>query len=462
MSVFPDGFLLGVTTSAFQIEGASDEDGKGPSIWDRLLSEQPELVRDASEIGVAADAYHLFAEDVRLIKDLKFDSYKFSISWSRILPNGDISCINQKGVDHYGKLIDELIEHGIIPMVTLYHFDLPAKLQELGGWCNSLLIDYFVDYARLMFRCYGDKVKWWTTFNEPLEIVHGYTDRRYAPYLSLECFDADYIVGHNILKAHAAVYRMYRESFYAQQNGKISIILSGMNFEPKSENDADQQAAQVARQFTMGWFAHPIFSSHGDYPPIMRELIDQNSQDDPKHGSKLPRFSQQEIEQIKGSCDFFALNHYSSAVVSPLVDGQSSPFRMRYAKVMLEFRKEWPSTGAHWSRVVPSGFKQMLLWIQKEFNNPPVYVYENGYCDNGQIRDIERISFYKGYLKNLLEAINEHKCNIIGYHLWTLLDAFEWLNGYRSFWRLQRNFRFFQNFKKSSPYLGLLFINFMI
>ncbi|XP_065212470.1 myrosinase 1-like [Planococcus citri] len=427
---FPEGFLLGVSTASYQIEGAWNEDGKGENIWDRLTHTNPESVNNCDNGDTACDSYHKYKEDVKLIKDIGFQNYRFSISWSRILPNGDLTCINQKGIDYYNRLIDELINNGIEPMVTLYHWDLPQPLQDIGGWLNPLLVDYFEDYARLIFQLYGNKVKWWNTINEPLEIIHGYTERRYAPYLSLDEFGGDYMAGHTLLKAHARAYHVYDKEFRCAQQGKLSITLSGFFHVPKSDSQDDKDAAERANQFELGWFGHPIYSKAGNYPPIMRELVDKRSKEEGRMRSRLPTFTPEEIEEIKGTYDFLAMNHYTSRLSTSGIDPKEKA-RFRDANFIDFIDENWPvSSSSEWFKVVPWGFRQMFLWLKKEYDNPPVFITENGYCDSGQITDIDRINYFKDYIGEMLNAIHKHQCNIIGYNVWSLLDNFEWTSGY--------------------------------
>ncbi|XKL62633.1 hypothetical protein PGB90_002466 [Kerria lacca] len=230
----PSDIMFACSTASYQVEGAWNIDGKGENIWDRLTHTNPNFVSNKDNGDIACDSYHLYKEDVKLIKDIGFDMYRFSISWARILPNGDLTSINDAGIGYYHNLIDELLESGIKPMVTMYHWDLPQKLQDIGGWMNSLIVDYIEDYADLLFKLYGDKVKWWITINEPSEIIDGYSSDRYAPDLNLDS-PANYIVGHNILKAHAKIFRLYNTKYRSKQQGifitlkkkKVARWLSG-------------------------------------------------------------------------------------------------------------------------------------------------------------------------------------------------------------------------------------------
>ncbi|XP_047004144.1 myrosinase 1-like isoform X2 [Schistocerca americana] len=222
---FPDNFMFGAATAAYQIEGAWNEDGKGESIQDYFFHNYPEYT--TGDTGdVACDSYHRYQEDVQMLKALNADVYRFSISWPRVLPTGDVDVINQPGIDYYNNLINELLANGIQPVVTMYHFDLPQALQYIGGWPNEMLADYFVQYARILFQNFGDRVKWWITFNEPAVFVNGYAAEGIAPSQPASGI-GDYLATHTVIKAHARVWHLYDEEFRASQNGSADFL--GMN-----------------------------------------------------------------------------------------------------------------------------------------------------------------------------------------------------------------------------------------
>lgn len=219
---FPDDFLFGVATAAYQIEGGWNEDGKGENIWDSFTHNHPEYIKDNSSGDVACDSYHKIAEDIALIKSLGVNYYRFSLSWSRILPKGYSYSVNKAGIDYYNKLIDGLLNEGIQPMITLYHWDLPVVFQDLGGWPNELIADYFEDYAKVAFDNFADRVKYWITFNEPYIVCYqGYGSVDKAPALNMTGY-ADYLCTHTVLKAHANVYHLYNNTYKSKYNGEYN------------------------------------------------------------------------------------------------------------------------------------------------------------------------------------------------------------------------------------------------
>ncbi|XP_047122092.1 myrosinase 1-like [Schistocerca piceifrons] len=426
---FPDGFLLGAATASYQVEGAWNESGKGENIWDRLTHEHPDWIADGSNGDVACDSYHKYQEDAELVANLGFDVYRFSLSWSRLLPSGDWDVVNPAGIEYYNNLIDALLERNIQPLVTLFHWDLPQKLQDIGGWPNPRIADYFEEYARLAFENFGDRVKWWLTFNEPNVMCSGYgEERQKAPAINAHGF-GEYMCGYTLLLGHARAYRLYDSEYRATQNGSVGITLNSDFYEPASDSQADIDAAERAQQFHLGWFAHPIFSEEGNYPAVMIERVDNNSLEAGIWISRLPKFTAQEIEDLKGSADFFGLNHYSTYLVTDGLSGLE-PSILRDTGVIKTVDPSWPESASSWLKVVPWGFRKLLNWIARNYNNPPVFVTENGFSDRGTLDDTDRQEYYKQYLAQLLMAVNIDGNNVIGYTAWSLLDNFEWMSGY--------------------------------
>lgn len=430
----PDGFLIGVGSSAYQVEGAPFQDGKGESCLDRYHRNNPKWNADGSNGDIACDSYNKTEEDIKNLKDLRVDFYRFSISWTRLIPNGDSKQgVNQAGLEHYRRFISRLLEEGIIPMVTIFHWDMPQLLQELGGWTNSIVIDYYVDYCRLLFKEYGNMVKHWFTVNEPQlvgEFQYGggpagqntpYPPGVVAPGIG------DYLAQHNQLIAHARAYRLYQTEFKATQKGKLGLALNVFGSEPKTNSDADKNAAKRSLLFEIDALLHPLVK--GDYPPQLREIIDTNSKLEGRTHSRLPTFTQEEINIIKDSFDFIGLNHYSSHIVSEGVQGPQ-PSQSRDAKVIKTVNPE-NVFGVSWLAHEPEGFRKCLNYIRNEYGQIPIYISENGCDDPSGIHDVHHIQYIKDYLKAVVGAINDG-CNVLAYTVWSFMDSYEWASGYKA------------------------------
>ncbi|XP_047004646.1 myrosinase 1-like [Schistocerca americana] len=241
---FPDDFIFAAATASYQVEGAWNEGGKGEGIFDRMFHTIPNITTDGSNGDVACDSYHKYEIDIQLAKDMNVDAYRFSISWPRVLPTGDVNNINPEGIDYYNKVIDGLIANGITPVVTMFHWDLPQTLQDIGGWPNPRLADYFVEYARVLYDNYGDRVKWWQTFNEPASFVSGYSGGyMIAPGINSSGV-GDYMAAYTLLMAHAGAYHLYDEKYRETQKGKVGITINNMWYEPATDSAADIEAAE--------------------------------------------------------------------------------------------------------------------------------------------------------------------------------------------------------------------------
>lgn len=428
---FPDDFTFGVATAAYQIEGGWNDDGKGENIWDRITNERPEWVKDRQNGNIACDSYHLWETDIRLLKQLGVNFYRFSLSWSRILPTGKSNSINWKGIKYYSDLIDKLLANNIKPVVTLYHFDLPQPLQDLGGWPNELIASYFEDYARVAFEQFGDRVKTWITINEPSEVCDsGYGTGGAAPGIE-QSGTLDYLCGKTILLAHSKAFHLYDEYFRRQQKGEIGITIVSQWSEPKTDSIQDKEAAERRIQMQFGWWAHPIFSNIGDYPSIMKERVGNLSRCQHLKESRLPILTTKEIGSIKGTADFLGLNHYSTWLISDDCDKNCSIVSYKNDIGVKSIQDpSWVPSAANWLKDVPWGFRKLLKWIKMEYNNPRIYITENGFADLGELHDAGRIHYHAGYLNELLDAIYLDGCNIKSYTVWSLIDNMEWKDGY--------------------------------
>ncbi|EEZ97373.2 Myrosinase 1-like Protein [Tribolium castaneum] len=425
---FPKGFKLGVATASYQIEGGWKADGKGPSVWDALTHDHPELIADHQTGDVACDSYHLWKDDITNLKNMKVDHYRFSLSWPRILPSGFSNVINPEGVKYYNNLIDGLIANKIEPMVTLFHWDLPQNLQNLGGWTNPLIADYFADFAKVAFKLFGDRVKYWITINEPASIcVDVYEYDIGAPAFVRSPGIGTYLCGKTILLAHAKAFRLYDSEFRAAQKGKVGITIDSTWGEPKTNRSQDVEAAEREMQFGLGWWAHPIFSPQGDYPEVMKTVIAQNSKSENFSESRLPRLSPDEVKLIQGTFDFFGLNHYHTWLISDKkFPVGTSPSFIKDKGTEVSANPDWKPS----PKIVPWGFRKLLNWVKKEYNNPLVIVTENGYGDAGGLDDKARVLFLKDFMEALLLAVLDDGCNVNGYTVWSIMDNMEWRSGY--------------------------------
>nr|TKR58119.1 beta-glucosidase 24-like [Populus alba] len=442
---FPQDFVFGVASSAYQYEGAAFEDGKGPSIWDEYTHKFPSKISNGSNGDVALDSYHRYKEDVQIIKKMGFDFYRFSISWPRILPKGK-KCggVNQKGINYYNNLINELLANGIQPFVTLFHWDLPQALEdEYGGFLSDRIVNDYQDFAKICFENFGDRVKHWITLNEPtMFTMQGYIAGMFPPgrcsaWMGKNCTGGDagaepYTVSHNQILAHAAAVKLYRTRFQAKQKGKIGITLQSNWFVPLSNSKEDLEAVSRALDFNLGWFMSPLTS--GEYPSSMRSLV----------GERLPKFSKKQAGSIKGSFDFIGLNYYSANYVAH--KSQSNDTHPSYetdSHVASFFERDGipigPKAGSFWLLVYPSGLHDLLVYIKKAYNDPVIYITENGVdeTDNPTLPlkealiDNQRIDYFHQHLSFVQKAIKDG-VKVKGYFAWSLMDGFEWVVGYTS------------------------------
>ncbi|CAI0450272.1 unnamed protein product [Linum tenue] len=439
---FPPGFLFGTASSAYQYEGAAAEGGRGPSIWD-TFTKIPGKISDGSTGDIAVDSYHRYKEDVKIMKNMGLDAYRFSISWSRILPNGKVSGgVNQEGVAYYNNLINELLANGIKPFVTLFHWDLPQALEdEYEGFLSPKIADDFAAYSNVCFKLFGDRVKHWITLNEPLTYTQtGYVTGDFAPghcskSVNSNCTKGDsatepYLVTHNQLLAHAAAVKVYREKYKANQKGMIGITLVSSWYVPFSQSKHDHEAQQRALDFSYGWFLDPLI--RGEYPKSMRTLV----------GNRLPKFSEEESKLVNGSLDFLGLNYYTSsyaANVNPVNSLNATYLTDSRAKLSSERNGEpiGPQAASKWLYIYPNGIEELVMYTKEKYNNPLIYITENGVDEvNNEglslehaLADETRIYYYHQHLASLNKAI-KRGANVKGYFAWSLLDNFEWASGY--------------------------------
>ncbi|XP_023884565.1 beta-glucosidase 42 isoform X1 [Quercus suber] len=430
-SDFPPNFFFGVATSVYQVEGAYKEGGRGPSIWDAFSHTEGKII-DKSNGDVAVDQYHRYKEDVELIAKLGFEYYRFSISWSRIFPDGLGTKINDEGINYYNNLINALLEKGIQPCITLYHWDLPLHLHEtMGGWLNKQIVKYFAIYADTCFASFGDRVKIWITINEPLQTaVNGYDVGIYAPGRCQGSSIEPYLAAHHQILAHAAAVSIYRSKYKDKQGGQVGLVLDCEWAEANSEKNEDKTAAARRLDFQLGWYLHPIY--FGDYPEVMQERL----------GDRLPKFSVEEKDLLRNSIDFVGLNHYTSRFIAHVPDSpEEGDF---YKAQQMERIVEWEGgekigekAASEFLYVVPWGIRKVLNYIAQRYNNPPIYVTENGMDDEDDetstlhemLDDKLRVVYYKRYLAAVAQAIKDG-VDVRGYFAWSLLDNFEWNQGY--------------------------------
>uniref|UniRef100_A0A3B4ZZP8 Lactase n=1 Tax=Stegastes partitus TaxID=144197 RepID=A0A3B4ZZP8_9TELE len=421
---FPEDFSWGVSSSAYQIEGGWNADGKG--IWDKF-AHTPLRVGNSDNGDIACDSYNKVDEDVEVLKKLKVSHYRFSVSWPRVLPDGTNKYINEDGLNYYHRLLDALKAANIKPQITLYHWDLPLELQKVGGWENETIVQRFRDYAEVLFSRLGDKVKFWITLNEPYIVANlGYGYGTFAPGV----VNKQYNAAHNLIKAHAEAWHLYNEKYRATQSGVISITINSDWAEPRNPyKQEDVDAARRYLQFFIGWFAHPIF--RGDYPEIMKTTIRERSLAAGLAKSRLPEFTPEEIARINGTHDYFGLNHYTTVLAYPYDLGNRQDYEGDRGTRQTSDRT-WIGSGSFWLKITPFGFRRLLKFIKEEYGNPSVYVTENGISERGvvDLNDVFRVHYYETYINQGLKARLLDGVDLKAYTAWSLMDNFEWAAGF--------------------------------
>jgi beta-glucosidase len=408
-TTFPERFLWGSATSAYQVEGSPLADGAGPSIWQRF-AHTPGRTHDGDTGDVACDHYHRFREDIALMKALGLKAYRFSVAWARVLPAGR-GRVNAAGLGFYDRLVDTLLEHGIEPMVTLYHWDLPAALDDRGGWLNPDIAPWFAEYAQTLFHRLDGRVKLWATLNEPWVITDGgYLHGALAPG-HRNRFEAP-IATHHLLRAHGMAVRAYR----AAGKHEIGMVV---NLEPKfpaSSGSEDAAATARADAYMNRQYLDPVFL--GRYPPELREIF----------GEAWPEWPEEDFRLIREPLDFIGVNYYTRNVTRH--DPDAWPLRARAVR-----QKQASYTETGWE-VFPQGLTDILTWVKERYGNPPVYITENGAAfydpptvDEDELSDPLRVDYLRRHLRALLEAIKKG-CDVRGYFAWSLLDNLEWSLGF--------------------------------
>lgn len=413
--LLPPGFLFGAATSATQIEGAWNEDGRGPTIWDRFLHVQGGQ-HSGDTADVACDHYHRYAEDVELMRKLGLDAYRFSIAWSRIMPTGRGE-VNAAGLDFYDRLVDKLLEAGIQPFPTLYHWDLPAALQDdFGGWLGRETTKHFADYAGVVVRRLGDRVKNWTTFNEPEVIIAGYAGAGMAP--GVDRGDLGYHAGHHLMVAHGLGVQAIRA---ASADAKVGIVLNFNIMDPADGTEAAANRARTNYVRAYRWYLDGLLN--GQYPEEVACDL-RRAPELPKGCSRAKAVDwvqATDMKTISQPLDFLGLNYYTRFVFDG--DGRwvEEPGHVR--------------TQMGW-QVYPMGLARLLDEFRRGYSNlPPVYITENGAAfddtvEGNRIHDAGRTKFLADHFEAVAAAVNTSGVDVRGYFAWSLMDNLEWPLGF--------------------------------
>ncbi|WP_028534557.1 GH1 family beta-glucosidase [Paludibacterium yongneupense] len=431
MSVFPPDFLWGAATAAYQVEGAHDADGKGLSNWD-VYSHLPGTTYQGTNGDVAADHYHRFKEDVALMAELGLKSYRFSVSWPRLFPNGRGE-VNEAGVKFYSDLIDELLKYGIEPMLTLYHWDLPQALQDaFGGWESREIVDAFDAYARLCYERYGDRVKLWATFNETICFIGlGYLTGMHPPGVKdpRRALQAC----HHVFLAHATAVRSFRKSGIQGQIGFVNVMQPN---DPITDSPDDVAACAWAEGGFTHWLFDPVLK--GCYPPELLAAAQQ--------GLGVPVFAPGDEALLRDNiCDFIGLNYYKREMVAANNDvdgfamntsGQKGAGGGMGFKGLFKFVRNPKGVYTDWDwEIYPQGLTDAIMRINTRYGRVPIYITENGLgakdpIVDGKILDQPRIDYLRDHIAAIGEAI-KLGADVRGYYPWSFIDILSWLNGYQ-------------------------------
>ncbi|KAF2319359.1 hypothetical protein GH714_015098 [Hevea brasiliensis] len=420
--IFQMTSFLGQATSAYQIEGEATTKGRGPSVWDTFSKETPERILDGSNGDVAVDFYNRFKEDIANVKNMGFKGFRMSISWSRVIPSK------------------------IGAFVTIFHWDTPQALEDkYGGFLSRDIVYDYYEYANLLFEEFGDRVKYWMTFNEPWSLSgFSYDYGVFAPgrcssWVNRQCRAGNsatepYIVAHHLLLSHAAVVQLYREKFKPIHGGQIGITLFTFWYEPLSNEPADVEAAKTALDFMFGLWMDPM--TYGTYPRTVRDLV----------GDRLPKFTDEESKLLRGSYDFLGLQYYTSYYAKPNATVDPNHIRYKTDNHITETPYDYdgnligPQAYSSWFYIFPKGIRHLLNYTKDTYNNPVIYITENGVDNNNNetqpieeaLQDEFRINYYRKHLWNALGSLKNYSVNVKGYFAWSYLDNFEWNIGYTS------------------------------
>ncbi|WP_433609596.1 GH1 family beta-glucosidase [Dactylosporangium sp. CA-139114] len=401
---FPPGFRFGVSTAAYQIEGAVAEDGRGPSIWD-TFAHTPGATRDGHTGDVACDHYHRWESDLDLISGLGAGAYRFSVAWPRIQPTGE-GPANAAGLDFYDRLVDGLLARGIDPLVTLFHWDLPQALQDQGGWANRDTAMRFGEYAELLGERLGDRVKLWITLNEPyIHFALGHVQGVHAP--GLRMLSDQLPVVHHLLLAHGLAVSALRRT----SNAPVTLANNHSPVRPRSDSDEDQLAAAVYDLVQNHLFTDPILL--GQYPPGYEFLTTADVDSIVLEG---------DLEVISQPIQAMGVNYYNPSLIAAPPEGDPLPF------VRLDI-EGYPKTAYGWP-VVPDGLRELLVGLKERYGDrlPPIWITESG-CSWPDLDDQFRIDYIAGDLRAVRAAMDAG-VEVHGYCTWSLLDNFEWADGY--------------------------------
>ena len=417
MKTFPDGFLWGVATSAYQIEGSVDADGRGPSIWDTYVH-TPGAVDGGDTGDVACDHYRRWREDVDLIATLGVNAYRFSIAWPRLFPGGR-GPRERRGFDHYDRLLDALLERGIEPVVTLYHWDLPQALEDEGGWRSRDTVEAFAEFAGACFDAYGDRVDWWLTINEPWIVgLLGYLHGLHAPGYSGDVL-GEVTVFHHLLLAHGRAVQEYRSR---GGRGRIGLAPNLSPHYPASEDPADLEVTHASDGYVNRWFLDPVF--RGSYPDDMRARYDEVV-------GPLEFVLDGDPETIAAPTDYLGVNYYAPRVMQAVPGDRPWPWRVIVpagVRTTGGFTDGVARTEAG-TPIVPTALTDLLVRVRDDYGDIPILITENGAVFEEPLHDERRAHFIHDHLAALHEAI-ARGVPVVGYCHWSLMDNFEWKLGY--------------------------------